>query len=400
SLAAHDVVVVTTNYRLGVFGFLYGGEDTAPGNVGLFDQQMALKWVRDNIHAFGGDRDQITIFGESAGSVSVSTHILSPQSKGLFKRAIMESGALMFNRDRPPVGSDEGLFNAKKFAKLLNCTESNPKWLDCLRGVSAQALIDVNPGYTVENPVFGTEFLPLNTRQAFDSYHYNRDIDVMAGLTQNEGPWVALFFYNQTHDPHFDLDTLKALVTMLSETFHNINVDKVLEYYTKNIDTKNPDALKKAFFEFDGDIQIKCPTYHFIKQFAKGLNTSADDGNGVYLYEWTYQSMNFEKSSGCRSSVEGICHMAELEFVFGDYVRAPTPLTTKLDIEFSLETIKIWTDFAKYGTPNASTLWPKVTIDRQTDSLANVKDMNPNNMTNILMNPFENPCDLFWKQYF
>ncbi|CAG2171427.1 unnamed protein product [Oppiella nova] len=100
-LATNDVVVVSVNYRVGPLGFLYGGDETAPGNVDFYDQLLALKWVRDNIHAFGGDRDEITIFGESAGSWSVSAHILSPLSKGLFKRAIMESGALMFNKDRP-----------------------------------------------------------------------------------------------------------------------------------------------------------------------------------------------------------------------------------------------------------------------------------------------------------
>ncbi|CAG2178468.1 unnamed protein product, partial [Oppiella nova] len=73
-LATNDVVLVATNYRLGPFGFLYGDREDAPGNVGFYDQLLALKWVRDNIHLFGGDKDQITIFGQSAGSWSVSAH--------------------------------------------------------------------------------------------------------------------------------------------------------------------------------------------------------------------------------------------------------------------------------------------------------------------------------------
>ncbi|CAG2114980.1 unnamed protein product, partial [Medioppia subpectinata] len=77
-LATHDVVYVSTQYRLGQLGFLYGDREDAPGNVGFFDQLLALKWVRENAEQFGGDRDEITILGESAGSWSVSAHILSP----------------------------------------------------------------------------------------------------------------------------------------------------------------------------------------------------------------------------------------------------------------------------------------------------------------------------------
>ncbi|CAG2122436.1 unnamed protein product, partial [Medioppia subpectinata] len=80
-LATNYVVVVAVNYRVGPLGFLYGGDQTAPGNVGFYDQLLGLKWVRENIHKFGGDKDQITIFGVSAGSWSVSAHILSPLSK-------------------------------------------------------------------------------------------------------------------------------------------------------------------------------------------------------------------------------------------------------------------------------------------------------------------------------
>ncbi|XP_054165699.1 cholinesterase-like [Oppia nitens] len=110
ALAAHDVVVVSVNYRVDVFGFIYGGnESSAQGNMGLFDQLLALKWVRENIHMFGGDKDKVTIFGESAGSWAVSSHLLSPLSRGLFKRAIMQSGAHMYNKLRQPLNTTETL---------------------------------------------------------------------------------------------------------------------------------------------------------------------------------------------------------------------------------------------------------------------------------------------------
>ncbi|KAJ7384148.1 hypothetical protein OS493_023476 [Desmophyllum pertusum] len=93
-LALHGVVVVVIQYRLGPFGFLTTGDSAAPGNLGMLDQVEALKWVKENIGYFGGNPSQVTIFGESAGATSVTLHLLSPLSKGLFHQAIAESGSL------------------------------------------------------------------------------------------------------------------------------------------------------------------------------------------------------------------------------------------------------------------------------------------------------------------
>ncbi|CAG2121276.1 unnamed protein product, partial [Medioppia subpectinata] len=159
ALATNDVVVVSVNYRLGPFGFLYGDREDAPGNVGFYDQLLGMKWVRENIHSFGGDRDRITIFGESSGSWSVSAHILSPLSKGMFQRAIMESGANMFNKDRDVVNKTEAISQAKAMAKGLKCNETED-WIQCLRRADAKELLKYGSPYALY-PVFGTEFLPI-----------------------------------------------------------------------------------------------------------------------------------------------------------------------------------------------------------------------------------------------
>lgn len=91
-LIDHNVILVTINYRLGVFGFMSLATAEYSGNMGMKDQVLALQWVQENIHQFGGDPESVTIFGHSAGSASVNYHMLSPMSKGLFKRAIMLSG--------------------------------------------------------------------------------------------------------------------------------------------------------------------------------------------------------------------------------------------------------------------------------------------------------------------
>lgn len=87
-----NVILVTCNYRLGVFGFMSLGTSEYSGNMGLKDQQLAMQWINENIEAFGGDRERITLFGHSAGSASTHYHVLAPSSRGLFTNAIMMSG--------------------------------------------------------------------------------------------------------------------------------------------------------------------------------------------------------------------------------------------------------------------------------------------------------------------
>ena len=89
------VILVTVNYRLGILGFLSLGDDVISGNMGLKDQTLAMKWVKKHISMFGGNPEQVTIFGESAGGISIMSHLISPWSKGLFQRAIVQSGPLV-----------------------------------------------------------------------------------------------------------------------------------------------------------------------------------------------------------------------------------------------------------------------------------------------------------------
>lgn len=129
---AHDgnMVVVVVNYRLGALGFLYGGDGQHEGNYGLYDQLLALQWVQENIVHFGGDPTQVTLMGESAGSWSVSAHIISPLAKGLFVRAIMQSGSII----TPIKSTKEALKDTQLLATELHCSHSNlTEMIDCLR---------------------------------------------------------------------------------------------------------------------------------------------------------------------------------------------------------------------------------------------------------------------------
>jgi len=120
--AVNDVIVASLNYRLGAFGFLYLGIDEAPGNMGLYDQAMAMQWIKDNIQFFGGNPNSITIFGESAGSGSISAHLLSPVTSHLVKRVILQSGVV--NSPWSYTSAEKSKALALNLAKRIGCNDT------------------------------------------------------------------------------------------------------------------------------------------------------------------------------------------------------------------------------------------------------------------------------------
>lgn len=137
-LVAEGVVLVTLNYRLGPLGFLSVGSD-APGNVGLKDQVLALKWVQENIAAFGGDPKQVTVFGESAGGASVQYLLISPMAAGLFNRAISQSGSAL----NPWALAEHPKDRAFRLGHVLGIqTNNTDELIEYLRRLPAKALID------------------------------------------------------------------------------------------------------------------------------------------------------------------------------------------------------------------------------------------------------------------
>ncbi|CAG2170116.1 unnamed protein product, partial [Oppiella nova] len=308
-LATYDVVFVSANYRLGPFGYLYGGDVSAPGNMGFFDQLLALKWVRENIHVFGGDRNLITIFGESAGSWSVSAHIISPLTRGLFKRAIMQSGAHMYSKDRDVISKSEALTKAKHMAQQLNCSDADD-WLRCLRGVGAHEFLNFETSLTF--PVLGTEYLTLSAQQAFMDNKFNSDIDLMAGINRDEGSDL-LEAITPTHIDNMTVEDFTNNVLKIDKIYHGINTESVSDFYLRGVNVSNPGALRWALYDFFGDLFMKCPTYLFAKQ----LTTMVQMRQNVYFYELTYENPLLAKEFGCDPITMGICHGMDLLFVFG-----------------------------------------------------------------------------------
>ncbi|XP_015789098.1 putative inactive carboxylesterase 4 [Tetranychus urticae] len=267
-VALHDVVLVSINYRLNAFGFIHFGaeEPRIPSNIGLQDQLLALKWVHENIQKFGGDPNSVTIFGQSAGSISVSAHLLSPLSKGLFKRAILGSGTIHLNHN-----DDALITDSWKLYNKTSCSESKDV-LECMQNLpTTEILNNINDKAIAYSFTVGDDFLPYEPSKAFAEGLFDNSIDILLGVERNDG---SLFM--TTVDP-IAFDYLKApepisyqqATTYLKRIFASDSVDYYRELYF-GPETNNSDfrfQLERAY----SDVTFICPTYELRLQYAFSL---------------------------------------------------------------------------------------------------------------------------------
>src|SRR5262249_49895840 len=195
-VSTHNIIVVTINYRLGALGWLANpalDRSGIAGNYGLMDQQLAFKWVRDNIKHFGGNAGRVPIGGEWAGGFSTSSILASPTAKGLFHAAIIESGAYMLFTIRS-VAAQEAL--GASFTTAVGCTGTNAQIAACLRNAPVPTLLAAQ-GIINTSPTAGTTILPQGLSDAFSSGNFTR-VPVMQGTNLNEGTLFEPFFFDPT----------------------------------------------------------------------------------------------------------------------------------------------------------------------------------------------------------
>ncbi|XP_072044517.1 uncharacterized protein [Amphiura filiformis] len=378
--ALGDVIVVSINYRLGAIGFLATGDNVVPGNMGMLDQVEAMKWVQKNIAAFGGNPDQVTIFGESAGAASISMHTLSPLSVGLFSRAIMQSGAAIdpwaFNTDTVNYAK-----RAYALGKLVGCNvETTRQLVDCLHDVPANNLINAttkmaaafpeDPSIIPFAPVIDNNFLPDNPSALVEKRSFNR-ADIMSGYNADEGTlYIWLFYPNSTEKPHLNASEFEQMVTFAKVTpFHRSLQRGALELvYFDDIMIADPnsnyfDALNKII----GDYYFACSNDVYLRGAYEANNVGS-----VYAYYYNYHP----SYSLINTPWSGACHADDLMF-FG-YHFLPNNITlTDVEVDMTMKMIQYWTNFAKTGDPNiASEIeknsgedndlhWPQYTPDEK-----------------------------------
>jgi para-nitrobenzyl esterase len=334
SLARRGVVLVSLNYRVGVFGFFAHPELTreslhrASGNQGILDQIAALRWVKANIAEFGGDPNNVTIFGESAGSLNVSVLMTSPLSKGLFRRAVGESGAVILNGDPQTLSEAEkrGEISVARWRLSTQATLKN------FRGLSTTEIVKAEPDYFV-----GTN-LPPNLGIVIDGYVFPRTpAEVFAAGEEHRVPLLlgsnSREFIPGTRPP---ADLVKAI-----EASYGPVADRARIMYAGDDPLYGTPANQWAT-----DTSFRCAA-------VTQLSWHADAGNPAFEYEFARVLPGRELWG----------HSSELAYVFGTLglvgvtrgVGPPAP-ATDIDTQISEAMQEYWTNFAKTGDPNGGTL--------------------------------------------
>jgi para-nitrobenzyl esterase len=352
SIIRQGVVLISFNYRLGLFGFLAHPELTAEspnhasGNYGLADQIAALKWVQENIKTFGGDPTDVTIFGESAGAMDVNLLMASPLAKDLFKRVIAESGSVLLSGGAQPLPVAEQ--GGVKFATLAGAG-NGPGAVKALRAATVEQLLEAFAKYA------GPGGIPDGLMVSVDGYVLPQSpARVFASGKQN--PAALIIGINARE---FGGPPAAAAVKASIEKEYGPLASKALPLYgistaaDGTVSQAAPDPVYgKPGDQFITDITFRCPSTVVAYWNSKiGLPT--------------YQ---FQFSRGIPGHPEiGAVHASEVPYVFGN-LDAPNPMRPKYekaDYDISKAMLEYWTNFAKTGSPDDKNLpeWPKYDVE-------------------------------------
>ncbi|XP_054751133.1 cholinesterase 1-like [Lytechinus pictus] len=382
-VAVGDVIMVSINYRLAIFAHLTTGDSEAPGNIGMLDQVAALEWIYNNIESFGGDKDRITIFGESAGAASVGFHVLSKLSRPYFSQAIYQSGTV-FNPWSFKNDPSEEIENSQDLGRSMGCDDvtSSASLVSCLRDVDPIALgqaADQVYGQTYPVTLDGV-FLDDTPTNLYEKGDF-ANVPIMIGFNKDEGTLYVLQVIPESFGspiaPHINRTYFEIYVRSLMiiyERNDEIVNDAVFQEYIDWTMADDPTAdYFRSMVDFSGDFDFACSSDMVMRKHAQA-------GGTVYKYYMTHDPTDsIYKYGDIIPDIPwiGAGHGEDLTFVFGyPFIEELKDIMghTLTDEEkaLSVKMMKFWTNFAKSGNPSKSSLdgeegegedfWPLYTI--------------------------------------
>jgi para-nitrobenzyl esterase len=348
-----DVIVVTINYRLGALGFLAHpaltaeSPDHASGNYGLMDQAEALRWVQRNIVFFGGDPFRVTIFGESAGGLSVHSQLASPGSKGLFQRAIVESGA--YQLEQPTLATAEA--GGTAFANASGCTNQTAA---CLRALPVTTVLANQPGGIAgASPTIDGKFLTQSVISAFTTGQFNR-VPVLEGANHDE--WRL--FVAITADLVTGPTPPAAYGPSIAAT---LQVPAALvPLFEAQYPLASFPSADLALGALGTDGIFDCNARFAEQKLAGFVPTFAYQFNDPNAPERFLPPVSFPYASA---------HASEIQYLFDLPVTVPAPALTPGQVKLSEAMVNYWTSFARDGQPGShgGPTWGQFTVANDTD---------------------------------
>lgn len=392
-LETQEVIVVSANYRVGPLGFMSLEDDVMPGNLALWDQRMSLVWVKENIREFGGDPDNVTVFGESAGSFCVMCLYVSPQCRGLFHKAVGQSGPLISNCSATMVMGKRPSVYAKTLAKQLGCTnlESSREIRAQLEAIPIAKLQDkfsVAGDWDVSLPCpwkplvdhwSSKPFLPKDPRSAILAGEFSR-IPLLHGICSHEGVMMVSHLVKEPKRWQVLKESWWKYLSMIA--FHN---------HIEDMDKHDKETMENIKAEYLGMREVgEDTTLQLVDLFTDSyfkvgtLETCqllASQGVPAFQYRFCYRgSWKFADlltmTAGqlalklamaevgvaiAGPDVGGVCHAEELHYLFSPTMPGMrNTLPTHQDRDMSRKMAIYWTNFARFGNPSTDTDWRPV----------------------------------------
>lgn len=390
TLAAHgNVIVVTINYRLGIFGFLTSLDEHAEANLGLWDQHLAFQWVHKNIYAFGGDTERVTIFGESAGSMSAMYQAFFPPNKGLFQRVIGQSGSnslkVLSMRDAPAA--------LDYVAGVFECDKTDTSTIvACLRKFDWKDVINKIKNLGTEmNVMMQLQFFPIKDGDFIKRYpaelleaaksesvkeiEFFRSLDIVFGANSDEGGLYVEDFSETKDITNFqptqeEMQTKLvpgAIFTSLGAPPSELAVKLVSAVYTDWSKPEDGLSLRDQYTQMLGDVWFIIPAI----ELARAHVNASSGRSYVYLFTPAPETHLIPTTP---SWLSGANHADDLLFVFGFdeesrhffFSSSVIPPPVQWETEVSSAVVEYWSNFAKTGNPSSDRqVWPEYDLSSQ-----------------------------------